>query len=84
MLEPDESLNQPHVGLATFAPSAQVMPVWPPVLMIACSGPRVHFYSLQVSSVASSGPPKCGVPAKAAHIYGHMYALAYSSKVGTW
>lgn len=36
MLAPAELLNQPQVGLATLAPSWQVTPVWPPVLITAC------------------------------------------------
>jgi hypothetical protein len=37
MFLPAESLKKPQVGLAALAPSAQVTPVWPPVLTSACS-----------------------------------------------
>ena len=39
MFLPAESLKKPQVGFAEFAPSAQVTPVWPPVLMSACQEP---------------------------------------------
>ena len=38
MFLPAGSLKNPQVGAAELAPSAQVTPVWPPVLMSACKG----------------------------------------------
>ena len=61
MFLPAESLKKPQVGAAELAPSAQVTPVWPPVVISACH-PRVRQSSAcsLLSSCGGSCPQQQG------------------------
>lgn len=54
MFLPAESLKKPQVGTAEFAPSAQVTPVWPPVVMSACMGRELRMCFLCSSPGAAA------------------------------